>query len=76
MIMIMIMVMIMIMIMIMIMVMVMIMIMIMIMIIVIIFSVRKMEAEVVRMVVNLFHGDEQCCGLVSTLRRNVICYHI
>ena len=28
-------------------------------------DVRKMEAEVVRWVVNLFHGDENACGTVS-----------
>ena len=26
--------------------------------------VRKMEAEVVRMVIDMFHGDENCCGVV------------
>ena len=26
-----------------------------------------MEAEVVRMVVNLFNGDDECCGLVNTI---------
>lgn len=26
-----------------------------------------MEAEVVRMVVNLFNGDDECCGVVKTL---------
>lgn len=28
-------------------------------------SVRKMEAEVVSMCVNMFNGDENCCGTVS-----------
>lgn len=30
-------------------------------------DVRKMEAEVVRMTCNLFHGDENSCGTVSSL---------
>jgi len=29
-------------------------------------DVRKMEAEVVRMTLKLFHGDEQSCGLMTT----------
>lgn len=29
-------------------------------------DVRKMEAEVVRMVINLFHGDDECCGLMTS----------
>jgi sphinganine-1-phosphate aldolase len=29
-------------------------------------GVRKMESEVVRMCVNLFHGDENCCGTMTT----------
>ncbi|CAH2070930.1 unnamed protein product, partial [Iphiclides podalirius] len=29
-------------------------------------GVNKMEAEVVRMAVNLFHGDDGCCGTVTT----------
>ncbi|XP_068631006.1 sphingosine-1-phosphate lyase [Battus philenor] len=29
-------------------------------------GVNKMEAEVVRMAINLFHGDEECCGTVTT----------
>ncbi|KPJ03380.1 PREDICTED: sphingosine-1-phosphate lyase [Papilio xuthus] len=29
-------------------------------------GVNKMEAEVVRMAVNLFHGDDECCGTVTT----------
>ncbi|XP_073943316.1 sphingosine-1-phosphate lyase [Choristoneura fumiferana] len=29
-------------------------------------GVNKMEAEVVRMAANLFHGDEDCCGTVTT----------
>ncbi|XP_038223006.1 sphingosine-1-phosphate lyase [Zerene cesonia] len=29
-------------------------------------GVNKMEAEVVRMAANLFHGDDQCCGTVTT----------
>lgn len=28
-------------------------------------GVNKMEAEIVRMAINLFHGDEDCCGTVS-----------
>lgn len=27
-------------------------------------GINKMEAEVVRMAVNLFHGDDDCCGTV------------
>ena len=26
-----------------------------------------MEAEAVRMVINMFHGDEECCGVVSKI---------
>ncbi|KAJ0178645.1 hypothetical protein K1T71_005420 [Dendrolimus kikuchii] len=29
-------------------------------------GVNKMEAEIVRMTINLFHGDEDCCGTVTT----------
>ncbi|XP_041970535.1 sphingosine-1-phosphate lyase [Aricia agestis] len=29
-------------------------------------GVNKMEAEIVRMAVNLFHGDDECCGTVTT----------
>lgn len=29
-------------------------------------GINKMEAEVVRMAINLFHGDEDCCGTVTT----------
>ncbi|KOB67451.1 putative glutamate decarboxylase/sphingosine phosphate lyase [Operophtera brumata] len=29
-------------------------------------GVNKMEAEIVRMAVNLFHGDDDCCGTVTT----------
>ncbi|CAB3239496.1 unnamed protein product [Arctia plantaginis] len=29
-------------------------------------GINKMEAEIVRMAVNLFHGDEDCCGTVTT----------
>ncbi|XP_037296501.1 sphingosine-1-phosphate lyase-like isoform X1 [Manduca sexta] len=29
-------------------------------------GINKMEAEVVRMAINLFHGDEGCCGTVTT----------
>lgn len=29
-------------------------------------GVNKMEAEIVRMAVNLFHGDQDCCGTVTT----------
>ena len=28
-------------------------------------GINKMEAEIVRMTVNLFHGDDECCGTVS-----------
>lgn len=27
-------------------------------------GINKMEAEVVRMAINLFHGDDECCGTV------------
>lgn len=29
-------------------------------------GINKMEAEVVRMAINLFHGDDDCCGTVTT----------
>ncbi|CAG9559603.1 unnamed protein product [Danaus chrysippus] len=29
-------------------------------------GINKMEAEIVRMTINLFHGDENCCGTVTT----------
>ncbi|XP_013184662.2 sphingosine-1-phosphate lyase [Amyelois transitella] len=29
-------------------------------------GINKMESEVVRMAVNLFHGDAQCCGTITT----------
>ncbi|KAM3967185.1 sphingosine-1-phosphate lyase [Aphomia sociella] len=29
-------------------------------------GINKMEAEIVRMAVNLFHGDSDCCGTVTT----------
>lgn len=29
-------------------------------------GINKMEAEIVRMTVNLFHGDDECCGTVTT----------
>ncbi|XP_063824365.1 sphingosine-1-phosphate lyase isoform X1 [Ostrinia nubilalis] len=29
-------------------------------------GVNKMEAEIVRMAANLFHGDDNCCGTVTT----------
>jgi len=29
-------------------------------------DVRKMEAECVRMVINMFNGDENCCGLMTS----------
>ncbi|XP_034830192.1 sphingosine-1-phosphate lyase [Maniola hyperantus] len=29
-------------------------------------GINKMEAEIVRMTVNLFNGDEECCGTVTT----------
>ncbi|XP_072939399.1 sphingosine-1-phosphate lyase [Epargyreus clarus] len=29
-------------------------------------GINKMEAEIVRMAINLFHGDEDCCGTVTT----------
>ncbi|XP_026755583.1 sphingosine-1-phosphate lyase [Galleria mellonella] len=29
-------------------------------------GINKMEAEIVRMAVNLFHGDDDCCGTVTT----------
>ncbi|XP_061710753.1 sphingosine-1-phosphate lyase [Cydia pomonella] len=29
-------------------------------------GINKMEAEVVRMAANLFHGDDECCGTVTT----------
>lgn len=29
-------------------------------------GINKMEAEVVRMTINLFHGDDECCGTVTT----------
>jgi len=29
-------------------------------------DVRKMEAEVVRMVLNMFHGDDNCCGVMTS----------
>ncbi|KAL4706771.1 hypothetical protein ACJJTC_018152 [Scirpophaga incertulas] len=29
-------------------------------------GINKMEAEVVRMAINLFHGDDECCGTVTT----------
>ena len=36
-------------------------------------NVRKMEAEVVRMTLNLFHGDEKSCGTVLTTK--TLCLH-
>ncbi|XP_047528523.1 sphingosine-1-phosphate lyase [Vanessa atalanta] len=29
-------------------------------------GINKMEAEIVRMTINLFHGDDDCCGTVTT----------
>ncbi|XP_059049718.1 sphingosine-1-phosphate lyase [Achroia grisella] len=29
-------------------------------------GINKMEAEIVRMAINLFHGDSDCCGTVTT----------
>ncbi|CAH2105868.1 unnamed protein product [Euphydryas editha] len=29
-------------------------------------GINKMEAEIVRMSINLFHGDDECCGTVTT----------
>lgn len=29
-------------------------------------GINKMEAEIVRMAINLFHGDDDCCGTVTT----------
>ncbi|XP_047510028.1 uncharacterized protein LOC125052958 isoform X4 [Pieris napi] len=29
-------------------------------------GINKMEAEIVRMAINLFHGDDKCCGTVTT----------
>ncbi|KAF9798653.1 hypothetical protein SFRURICE_006983, partial [Spodoptera frugiperda] len=29
-------------------------------------GINKMEAEIVRMAINLFHGDDECCGTVTT----------
>lgn len=35
-----------------------------------------MEAEVVRLVIDLFHGDSKACGTVCTLFTNIIsCTH-
>ncbi|CAK1599076.1 unnamed protein product [Parnassius mnemosyne] len=29
-------------------------------------GINKMESEIVRMAINLFHGDEECCGTVTS----------
>lgn len=31
-------------------------------------GINKMEAEIVRMAINLFNGDDECCGTVSCSR--------